>query len=306
MQQLPYQVQSEKLESQPPIAEEAPNAVSPPIYSTGGEAGTQPPIEYRRRSWNATPYRVQSEKLERTPYRVQAEKLERNPLSSTGGEAGTQTPYRVQAENLERNPLSSTGGEAGTQPPIKYRRRSWNATPYQVQAEKLERTPLVQEAGTQPPIKYRRWSWNATLYQVQAEKLEGHPLSQYRRRRNPTRMCVDFSFFEHSTLLAIPMHLMFLINFQCFFIIAVKAISRYKFWKWKKNKNTFFIFSGIQIHDRLTKKHEHFRFSRHFPPVSKQFPKSNLYLMPLPSARENRQETQNFHFLQNFGLRIST
>ena len=38
-----------------------------------------------------------------------------------------------------------------------------------------------------------------------------------------------FTFFEHSTLLAIPMHLMFFIEFQCFFITAVRAISRYKF-----------------------------------------------------------------------------
>ena len=38
-----------------------------------------------------------------------------------------------------------------------------------------------------------------------------------------------FTFFEHSTLLAIPMRLMFFIEFQCFFITAVRAISRYKF-----------------------------------------------------------------------------
>ena len=125
-----------------------------------------------------------------------------------------------------------------------------------------------------------------TPYQVQAEK-------------KSTRIYVDFSFFEHSTLLAIPMHLMFFINFQCFFIIAVKAISRYKFWKWKKNKNTFFIFSGIQIHGRLTKKHEHFRFSRHFPPVSKQFPKSDVYLIALPSGHQKHQENKNNHFFGN-------
>ena len=74
----------------------------------------------------------------------------------------------------------------------------------------------------------------------------------------------------------------------------------------QKNKNAFFIFSGIQIHGRLTKKHEHFRFSRHFPPVSKQFPKSDLYLMPLPSAHENRQETQHFHVFENFGFFLIT
>ena len=45
------------------------------------------------------------------------------------------------------------------------------------------------------------------------------------------RFLLIFHFFEHSVLLAIPMHLMFFIDFQCFFIIAVKAISRYKFWK---------------------------------------------------------------------------
>ena len=38
-----------------------------------------------------------------------------------------------------------------------------------------------------------------------------------------------FFFFEHSTLLAIPMQLMFFIKFQCFFVTAVRAISRYKF-----------------------------------------------------------------------------
>ena len=96
------------------------------------------------------------------------------------------------------------------------------------------------------------------------------------------------------------MHLMFFINFQCFFIIAVKAISRYKFWKWKKNKNTFFIFSGIQIHGRLTKKHEHFRFSRHFPPVSKQFPKSDVYLIALPSGHQKHQENKKCHFFWKF------
>ena len=38
-----------------------------------------------------------------------------------------------------------------------------------------------------------------------------------------------FFFFEHSTLLAIPMPLMFFIKFRCFFVTAVRAISRYKF-----------------------------------------------------------------------------
>ena len=109
-----------------------------------------------------------------------------------------------------------------------------------------------------------------------------------------------FTFFEHSTLLAIPMHLMFFIEFQCFFITAVRAISRYKFQKRTKNKNMFFMFSRIKIHGRLTKNHECFRFSRHLPPVSKQYQNSYLYLMPLPSARENHQEAQNFHFFENF------
>ena len=58
------------------------------------------------------------------------------------------------------------------------------------------------------------------------------------------------------------------------------------------------MFSGTRIHGRLTKSHEQFRFSRHIPPASKQFSKSDSYLMPLPSGRENHQETQNFHFLK--------
>ena len=107
-----------------------------------------------------------------------------------------------------------------------------------------------------------------------------------------------FTFFEHSTLLAIPMHLMFFIEFQCFFITAVRAISRYKFWKRKNNKNVFYMFCRVRIHGRLTKNHECFRFSRHLPPVSKQCQKLYLYLMSVPSERENRQKTQNFHFLK--------
>ena len=62
------------------------------------------------------------------------------------------------------------------------------------------------------------------------------------------------------------------------------------------------MFSGTKIHGRLTKNHEWFRFSRHIPPASKQFSKSDSYLMPLPSGRENHQETQNFHFFENFGF----
>ena len=57
-----------------------------------------------------------------------------------------------------------------------------------------------------------------------------------------------------------------------------------------------FIFPGIRIHGRLAKIHELFQFSCHFPLLSKQFPKSDLYVMPVPSERENRQKTQNFHF----------
>ena len=38
-----------------------------------------------------------------------------------------------------------------------------------------------------------------------------------------------FFFFEHSTLLAETMQLVFFIKFQCFFVTAVRAISRYKF-----------------------------------------------------------------------------
>ena len=62
------------------------------------------------------------------------------------------------------------------------------------------------------------------------------------------------------------------------------------------------MFSRIRIHGRLTKNHEWFRFSRHIPPASKQFSKSDLYLMPVPSERENRQEPQNFHFFENFAF----
>ena len=58
----------------------------------------------------------------------------------------------------------------------------------------------------------------------------------------------------------------------------------------------FFMFLGIRIHDRLTKNHEYFRFPRHFPPVSKQFQKSDLYLIALPSGRENHQKTKKVHF----------
>ena len=106
-------VQTEKLEGHP-------------LSSTGGEAGRPPPIKYRRKSWKATPYQVQAEKLEGNPYQVQAEKL-------------------------EGHPLSGTGGEAGRPPPIRYRRRScWKATPYQVQAEKLEGHPT-------PPVADRGW-----------------------------------------------------------------------------------------------------------------------------------------------------
>ena len=58
------------------------------------------------------------------------------------------------------------------------------------------------------------------------------------------------------------------------------------------------MFSGIRIHDRLTKNHEYFRFPRHFPPVSKQFQQSDLYLIALPSGRENHQKTKKFTFLK--------
>ena len=60
------------------------------------------------------------------------------------------------------------------------------------------------------------------------------------------------------------------------------------------------MFSRVRIHGRLTKNHECFWFSRHLPPVSKQYQKSYLYIMPVPGERENHQETQNFHFFENF------
>ena len=58
------------------------------------------------------------------------------------------------------------------------------------------------------------------------------------------------------------------------------------------------MFLGIRIHGRLTKNLEYFRFPRHFPPVSKQFPKSDLYLIALPSGRENHQKTKKVHFFK--------
>ena len=103
-----------------------------------------------------------------------------------------------------------------------------------------------------------------------------------------------FAFFEHSTLLAIPMHLMFLLNFSVF---SSLLLERYRVTNFRR-KTKFFTFSRTRIHARLTKNHECFRFSRHLPPVSKQYQNSYLYLMPLPSARENHQEAQNFHFLE--------
>ena len=65
------------------------------------------------------------------------------------------------------------------------------------------------------------------------------------------------------------------------------------------------MFSGIRIHGRLTKNHEYFRFPRHFPPVSKQFQKSYLYLIALPSGRVNHQKTKKFHFFENFSFFLS-
>ena len=62
------------------------------------------------------------------------------------------------------------------------------------------------------------------------------------------------------------------------------------------------MFPGIRIYDRLTKYHELSRFSRHIPPASKHFSKSDMYLIALPSGRENHQETQNFHFFENLGF----
>ena len=65
------------------------------------------------------------------------------------------------------------------------------------------------------------------------------------------------------------------------------------------------MFSRIRIHDRLTKNHECFRFSRHLPPVSKQYQKTDLYLMPVPSERENHPEAQNFYFFENCAFFIT-
>ena len=81
-----------------------------------------------------------------------------------------------------------------------------------------------------------------------------------------------------------------------FFSLLLLEQYRVTNFRRKKNKNVFSMFSRVRIHGRLTKNHEWFRFSRHIPPASKQFSKRDLYLMPVPSERENRQETQNFHF----------
>ena len=104
-----------------------------------------------------------------------------------------------------------------------------------------------------------------------------------------------FTFFEHSTLLAIPMHLMFLLNFSVF---SSLLLERYRVTNFRR-KTKFFTFSRTRIHARLTKNHECFRFSQHLPPVSKQYQTRHLYLIPVPSERGNHQEAQNFHFFEN-------
>ena len=59
------------------------------------------------------------------------------------------------------------------------------------------------------------------------------------------------------------------------------------------------MFSEIKIHGRVTNNHEYFWFSRHFPPASKQISKSDLYLIALPSSRENHEKPQKL-FFENF------
>ena len=87
----------------------------------------------------------------------------------------------------------------------------------------------------------------------------------------------------------------FLLNFSVFSLLLLE---QYRVTNFRREKMFFFVFSRIRIHGRLTKNHEWFRFSRHIPPASKQFSKSDLYLMPVPSERENHQKTQNFHFFE--------
>ena len=58
------------------------------------------------------------------------------------------------------------------------------------------------------------------------------------------------------------------------------------------------MFLVIRIHRRLTKNHGYFRFPRHFPPVSKQFQKRDLYLIALPSGHQKHQENKKFTFLE--------
>ena len=60
------------------------------------------------------------------------------------------------------------------------------------------------------------------------------------------------------------------------------------------------MFSGIGILGRLTKKHEIFWISCHLLPANECFPKNDLHLIALLSARENHQKTQNSHFLYFF------
>ena len=79
--------------------------------------------------------------------------------------------------------------------------------------------------------------------------------------------------------------------FCCQSIIAleIKAI--------KKIKNVFFMFSGIGILGRLTKKHKHFWISCHLLPLNECFSKNDLHLIALLSARENHKKTRKFNFL---------
>ena len=50
-----------------------------------------------------------------------------------------------------------------------------------------------------------------------------------------------FTFFEHSTLLAIPMHLMFLLNFSVFSSLLLEQYRVTKKRKQKKQKNVFHV-----------------------------------------------------------------